>query len=91
MDQQFETVVIGGGQAGLAAAYHLSRRGRGYVVVDAGDRVGDMWRHRWDSRLSGRVAGAGQDARYVVDKLNARIPTSLSLATSMRFRAGGLL
>jgi putative flavoprotein involved in K+ transport len=43
------TVVIGGGQAGLAAAYHLSRRNRSHVVLDAGNRVGDAWRRRWDS------------------------------------------
>ena len=44
-----ETVVIGGGQAGLAAGYHLARRGREFVILDAGERVGDSWRNRWDS------------------------------------------
>jgi putative flavoprotein involved in K+ transport len=48
--EQFETVVIGGGQAGLAAGYHLKRRGRGdFVILDASERVGDAWRNRWDS------------------------------------------
>ena len=55
-----ETVVIGAGQAGLAAGYHLARRGREFVILDAGRRVGDNWRSHWDSlRLysPARVAG----------------------------------
>ncbi len=42
------TVVIGGGQAGLAAGYHLARRSRDFVILDAAERTGDSWRHRWD-------------------------------------------
>ena len=47
--ERFETVIVGGGQAGLAAGYHLARRGRPFVILDAGARVGDAWRARWDS------------------------------------------
>jgi putative flavoprotein involved in K+ transport len=47
--ERFETVIVGGGQAGLAAGYHLARRGRRFVILDAGQRVGDAWRRRWDS------------------------------------------
>jgi putative flavoprotein involved in K+ transport len=47
--QQYGTVVIGAGQAGLAAGYNLGRHGRSFVILDAGDRVGDNWRQRWDS------------------------------------------
>jgi putative flavoprotein involved in K+ transport len=43
------TVVIGGGQAGLAVGYHLKRRGLPFVILDANHRVGDSWRQRWDS------------------------------------------
>lgn len=43
------TIVVGGGQAGLAVGYELTRRGRGCVILDAGDAVGDAWRRRWDS------------------------------------------
>ena len=46
---QVETLIIGGGQAGLAVGYHLARRGRPFVILDAGQRVGDTWRRRWDS------------------------------------------
>ena len=44
-----ETVIIGGGQAGLATSYHLARRGREHVILDADVRVGDGWRRRWPS------------------------------------------
>ena len=44
-----ETLVIGGGQSGLATGYHLSQRGLPYAIIDANDRVGDAWRNRWDS------------------------------------------
>ncbi len=53
-------VVIGAGQAGLSAAYHLRRRGFAsaldpragrptFVVLDAQERPGGAWLHRWDS------------------------------------------
>src|SRR5438067_3504289 len=47
--QRHETVVIGGGQAGLAVGYHLSKLGRPFVILDANQLVGDSWRGRWDS------------------------------------------
>jgi putative flavoprotein involved in K+ transport len=47
--QRLDTVVIGGGQAGLATGYHLTRHGTDFVILDAGQRVGTAWRHRWDS------------------------------------------
>lgn len=47
--ESVETVVIGGGQAGLAVGYHLARRGLPFVILDAGARTGDAWRNRWDS------------------------------------------
>ena len=44
-----ETVIVGGGQAGLSVGYHLAKRGRPFVILDANERVGDAWRKRWDS------------------------------------------
>jgi putative flavoprotein involved in K+ transport len=50
MDAEYhETVVIGGGQAGLTVGYELAKRGRPFVILDANERVGDAWRNRWDS------------------------------------------
>ena len=47
--ERINTLVIGGGQAGLSIGYHLARRGVPFVIVDANRRVGDAWRKRWDS------------------------------------------
>src|SRR4026207_2570657 len=47
--RQVETVIIGGGQAGLSAGYHLAQRGLPFVILDQNDRIGDSWRKRWDS------------------------------------------
>ena len=49
LPDQVEAVVIGGGQAGLSAGYHLRRSGADFVILDAHHRVGDSWRARWDS------------------------------------------
>ena len=46
---RFDVIVIGAGQAGLSVGYHLARQGRSFVILDANARVGDSWRHRWDS------------------------------------------
>ena len=44
-----DTIVIGGGQAGLAIGYHLMGQHRDIAILDAHERVGDAWRLRWDS------------------------------------------
>jgi putative flavoprotein involved in K+ transport len=47
--QHYETIVVGGGQAGLAMGYHLARRGRPFLILEASDEIGDSWRKRWNS------------------------------------------
>lgn len=47
--EHIETVIIGAGQAGLATAYHLTRRGHECVVLDRNQRIGDNWRQQWDT------------------------------------------
>jgi putative flavoprotein involved in K+ transport len=48
--EQFETIVIGGGQAGLAVGYYLKKQGRPFVILDANERIGGSWRTRtWSS------------------------------------------
>jgi putative flavoprotein involved in K+ transport len=47
--EHFETIVIGGSQAGLTAGYYLARHGREFLILEANESVGDAWRNRWDS------------------------------------------
>lgn len=49
LPESIDTVVIGAGQAGLSAGYHLKQRGVPFVILDAHESVGDSWRKRWDS------------------------------------------
>jgi putative flavoprotein involved in K+ transport len=47
--QRVETLVIGGGQAGLTVGYYLAQHGIPFLILDAHLRIGDAWRLRWDS------------------------------------------
>lgn len=47
--ERYEAIVIGAGQAGLAAGYHLAQRDIDFTIVTDEVRVGDNWRKRWDS------------------------------------------
>ncbi|WP_331758597.1 ArsO family NAD(P)H-dependent flavin-containing monooxygenase (plasmid) [Streptomyces sp. NBC_01547] len=49
MTQNVDVVVIGGGQSGLAAGYHLRRLGVEHVILDAQTAPGGAWQHTWDS------------------------------------------
>ncbi|MFE7896648.1 ArsO family NAD(P)H-dependent flavin-containing monooxygenase [Streptomyces sp. NPDC057424] len=84
MTQHVDVVVVGGGQAGLAAGYHLRRQGAAFTVLDADPAPGGSWQHMWDSlhlfspadhsSLPGRLMPAqpGEtypDAGHVVDYL----------------------
>lgn len=44
-----QTIVIGGGQAGLSVGYYLAKRELPFLILDASQRIGDAWRNRWDS------------------------------------------
>lgn len=50
--EHFDTVVIGGGQTGLTVGYELRQKDRDFVILDANERIGDVWRKRWDSLRS---------------------------------------
>lgn len=56
-----DVVVIGAGQAGLSAAYHLRRRGlvpgTDFVVLDSNEGPGGAWRHRWPALTLGAAHG----------------------------------
>lgn len=47
-----DTLIIGGGQAGLAMSEHLSRRGQSHLIVER-HRIAERWRsERWDSLVA---------------------------------------
>ena len=48
-NKRSQTIIIGGGQAGLSVGYFLKKQGIPFRILDANLRVGDAWRKRWDS------------------------------------------
>ena len=48
--RSIDTVVVGGGQAGLAISYYLTQEEREHVVLEKASAVANAWRNqRWDS------------------------------------------
>ena len=75
MAEQIETVIIGGGQAGLGMSYYLRQLGREHIILERG-RVAERWRsERWDSlTLIGPPSGNAD-----VDRAVAACPTAPGL------------
>jgi putative flavoprotein involved in K+ transport len=81
--ERIETVIFGGGQAGLATGYHLAQRDRPFVILDEERRIGDNWRRHYDSlrlyspaRLAGLpgMAFPARDAEYIANRIAAHAP-----------------
>ncbi len=53
----WDSIVVGAGQAGLSASFHLGRRGVRHLVLDAAAAPGGAWQHRWDSLSMADVHG----------------------------------
>jgi len=49
MSPMYDTLVIGAGQAGLAAGYYLRGAGADFALLDGGGEIGATWAQRWDS------------------------------------------
>jgi putative flavoprotein involved in K+ transport len=48
--ERIDTVIVGGGQAGLSTSYHLKQQGQEHVVLEQAAKAGNVWRNeRWDS------------------------------------------
>ncbi|MFE2677245.1 NAD(P)-binding domain-containing protein [Streptomyces hygroscopicus] len=82
MNNSVDVVVIGAGQAGLSAAYHLRRAGyepgTGFVVLDHAPAPGGAWQFRWPSLTYGKVHGMYDlpGMRLTTDEGDAERPSS---------------
>jgi putative flavoprotein involved in K+ transport len=85
--ENIETVIVGGGQAGLATSYWLKQHGREHVVLEKADRPGHAWRQRWDSftlvtpNWSFRLPGA----EYAGDDPDGFMPRDEIVSTFERY------
>jgi len=80
-NERLETVVIGGGQAGLSVSYYLTQLGRDHAVLEQARQAANAWRnHRWDSFTlntpnwqsslqGGGVPGTSQDGFLTRDEI----------------------
>ncbi|MCQ6554943.1 ArsO family NAD(P)H-dependent flavin-containing monooxygenase [Streptomyces sp. C10-9-1] len=75
MGRHLDVAVIGGGQAGLAAGYHLRRLGLDFVVLDAQAAPGGAWQHTWESlRLFSPAAHSSLPGRAMPPQTGAAYP-----------------
>jgi cation diffusion facilitator CzcD-associated flavoprotein CzcO len=81
---QTDVAVIGAGQAGLSAAYHLQRRGVSYVMFDAEEGPGGAWRHRWKSLRMATVNGISDLPGIAKPAVDPREPSSEFLTRYFR-------
>ncbi|WP_158680539.1 FAD-dependent oxidoreductase [Nostoc sp. 'Lobaria pulmonaria (5183) cyanobiont'] len=50
MSEYIETVIVGGGQAGLSISYYLTQEGCQHIVLERSPQASNAWRNqRWDS------------------------------------------
>jgi len=49
MTEQIDTIIVGGGQGGLATSYYLKQQGREHIILEKEDQAAQVWRNRWDS------------------------------------------
>src|SRR4030095_14848190 len=98
MPETVDTVVIGGGQAGLAMSYYLSQSGREHVVLERG-RVAERWRsERWESlafqfpnamlRLPGQFYAGDEPDSFMGREGVARFVTDYAVRIAAPLRCG---
>lgn len=82
----FRAIIIGAGQAGLAAAHELARRGLtpgpdgDFLVLDRNDGPGGAWRHRWDSLTLGKAHGIADLPGLKMKRPDPTVPSSTLVA-----------
>ncbi len=86
--ERFDTVIVGAGQAGLSAGYHLREAGRSFVIVDANDRIGGSWRTRYDSLQLFTPSWAVKLPGWRFPKRSAPYPSREQMADYLEAYAG---
>lgn len=80
----YAAVIVGAGQAGLAAAHGLIREGlvpgRDFVLIDSNDGPGGAWRHRWDTLTLGTVHGIADLPGLALGRPAPNVPASQVIA-----------
>lgn len=74
-----DVLVIGAGQAGLSAAFHLQRNGVGYRMLDAEDGPGGAWQHRWATLTMRTVNGIRELPGSAVPPVDPRTPARIAI------------
>ena len=49
MTEKVNTIIVGGGQAGLSTSYYLKQHGRDHIILEQANQAASAWRKRWDS------------------------------------------
>ncbi|AKK09811.1 oxidoreductase [Corynebacterium testudinoris] len=84
LHRHFPATVVGAGQAGLAAAHELQRRGlrpgSDFIVLDGNDGPGGAWRHRWDSLTFGKAHGIADLPGLPMERPDPQKPASRLVA-----------
>ena len=75
-----DVVVVGAGQAGLSASYHLLRKDVDHVVLDANEGPGGAWRHRWSSLTLGSAHRVHDLPGFPLGSPDPSLPASVVVA-----------
>jgi len=88
LPSRIPVVVVGAGQAGLAAAHELVHRGlvpgTDFLILDADTGPGGAWQHRWDSLTLGRAHGIADLPGLKMERPDPQIPASRLVADYYR-------
>ncbi|GAA4447183.1 ArsO family NAD(P)H-dependent flavin-containing monooxygenase [Nibrella saemangeumensis] len=79
--RHFDTIIIGGGQSGLATAYHLRRYTSNYLILDNQPQPGGAWQHGWDSLRLFSPAEASSLPGWLMPSAQEGFPTRLEVIT----------
>ncbi|MER6184255.1 ArsO family NAD(P)H-dependent flavin-containing monooxygenase [Streptomyces sp. NPDC001652] len=85
MSRRTQVVVIGGGQSGLAAGYHLRRLGVDFAILDAQATAGGAWQHTWDSlHLFSPAAFSSLPGRFMPPQAGEEYPDAEHVVAYLR-------